>query len=113
MTEAVNIEFLTIPDVADQLDVTQTKVRRLIEEHHLGAIRIDGVWQIPACFLSQSEPIPAIRGTLMLLHDAGFANEEAIAWMLTDNQDLGETPIAALTRGHKAPVRRAVQGLAF
>lgn len=113
VTEAVSTEFLTVPDVATQLNVSQSKVRMLLEEQHLGAIRIDGILRIPASFISQGEVIPAIRGTLMLLKDAGFDNDEAVTWMLSENQELGETPISALIRGHKAPVRRAVQSLAF
>ena len=104
--------FLPIPDVADLLEVPASKVRRLIEDRHLAAQRIDGVLKVPAAFIANDVVVPGVRGTLILLQDMGFSNDEAIAWLLTENDDLGETPIAALTKGHKAPVRRAAHMLA-
>lgn len=104
--------FLPIPDIAELLSVTASKVRRLIEDRHLAAKRIDKVLKVPTSFVSNGAVVPGVRGTLILLEDLGFSNDEAIDWILAPNDELGETPIEALRRGHKAPVRRAVQVLA-
>ena len=52
-------------------------------------------------------------GTLLALHDAGFSGDEAVDWLLNENDELGERPIAALNAGRKSAVRRATQALAF
>ena len=105
-------DFLPIPDIADLLDVTPSKVRRLIEDRHLAAKRLDKVLKVPLAFVNNGDVVAGVRGTLILLEDLGFSNDEAIDWILADNDELGESPIEALRKGHKAPVRRAVQVLA-
>ncbi|WP_449277165.1 Rv2175c family DNA-binding protein [Leucobacter sp. GX24907] len=105
--------FLTVPDLVELLGVSPGKIHRLIEERHVAEVRIDGVRKIPAEFVKDGEPLPSLRGTLLTLLDAGFAEEEAVAWLLADNDELGERPIDALRAGRKSGVRRATQGLAF
>lgn len=108
-----DIEYVTIPDLVERWQMTPSKVRRLIEDHVLAAVRIDGVLRIPAEFVQGEEPLGPLRGTLLALHDAGFSDEEAVAWLLTENSELGERPVAALIDGRKSAVRRATQSLAF
>ena len=40
-------EWLTVPDVAELLDVPLGRVRRLIEDHHLISVKRDGVQYVP------------------------------------------------------------------
>ncbi len=113
MTDDSDIVYLTIPDLVERWNTTPSKIRRLIEDRSLAAIRIDGVLRIPAEFVAGDEPLNSLRGTLLALHDAGFSDDEAVAWMLADNDELGERPISALIAGRKSAVRRATQSLAF
>jgi hypothetical protein len=106
-------QFLTIPELVEILGVTPGKIHSLIEQRHLAAVRVDGVVQIPALFLLDGEPLPSLRGTLMLLHDAGYSDDEAVAWMLSNDADLEVAPIHALRAGRKSEVRRLAQALAF
>ncbi|WP_025157646.1 Rv2175c family DNA-binding protein [Leifsonia aquatica] len=105
-------EWLTIPDLVDQLGLGVSRVRRLIEDRHLGAKRVDGVIKVPASFLRDGEPLPELRGTLVVLADAGFGDEEAVDWMVDVEESLGTSPIEALRNGRKAEVRRVAQALA-
>lgn len=89
------------------------KVHRLIEDRHLLAVRRDKVLVIPEEFVLDGEPLKDLRGTLMLLADDGFSDDEAMQWMLEVNDLLGLSPIAALRAGRKAEVRRVAQALAF
>ncbi|MBK0419220.1 DNA-binding protein [Leucobacter sp. CSA1] len=93
--------------------MTPSKVRRLIEDHQLAAVRIDGVLRVPAGFVQGDRPLPSLRGTLLVLLDAGLDEEGAVAWLLSENDELGERPIDALNAGRKSAVRRATQALAF
>jgi hypothetical protein len=105
-------EWLTVPDLVETLGLSVSRVRRLIEDRHLGAKRIDGVLKVPALFLKDGEPLSELRGTLMVLADDGFGDEEAVDWMLTEEESLGTSPIVALHAGRKAEVRRVAQALA-
>lgn len=106
-------EYLTVPELVERWQITPSRVRRLIEDRYLAAVRIDGVLRIPAEFVAGDEPLGPLRGTLLALHDAGFSDDEAVLWMLNENDELGERPIAALIAGRKSAVRRATQSLAF
>ena len=103
--------WLTIDEVAQALGVSASKVRRLIEEHILFAVRVDKEPKVPAHLIQNGEPLSSIRGTMLLLIDMGFTEAEAIDWLYSENDNLGTTPMAALLQGHKAPVRRAAQAL--
>ena len=106
-------EYTTIPDLCERWDLTPGKLHRLIEDHHLAAVRIDGVLRVPAEFALDDGPLNSLRGTLLALLDAGFTGDEAVLWLLEDNDELGERPISALLGGRKSAVRRATQSLAF
>ncbi|HEV7811671.1 MAG TPA: Rv2175c family DNA-binding protein [Leifsonia sp.] len=105
-------EWLTIPDLVDALGVSVSRVRRLIEDKHLAAKRIDGVLKVPADFLREGEPLSELRGTLIVLGDAGFDDDEAVDWLIDADETLGVAPIDALRAGRKAEVRRVAQALA-
>lgn len=106
-------EYVTIPELCERWGTTPSKLRRLIEDRHLAAVRIDGVLRIPADFVRGDEPLNSLRGTLLALNDAGFSDEESVAWLLGENDELGEKPVSALLAGRKSAVRRATQALAF
>ena len=113
MTAPAERTWLTIPELVDVLGIPQGRVRRLIEERALLARRVDGVLKVPADFIRDQEPLGELRGTVIVLHDAGFSDDEAVNWMLADNELLGVAPIDALRAGRKAEVRRVAQALGF
>jgi len=104
--------WVTLPDLAEQFSLPIGKIRRLIEERHLIALRIDGVPRVPAAFVEGTEPLHDLRGTIILLGDNGFSDDEVVDWLLSDEESLGTTPVAALRAGRKAEVRRVAQALA-
>jgi hypothetical protein len=105
-------EWLTVPDLVDLLGLTVSRVRRLIEDRRLLAVRLDGVLKVPAVFLRDGEPLSELRGTIMVLGDNGFTDEEAMDWLLTEEPSLGTAPVDALLAGRKAEVRRVAQATA-
>ncbi|MEP6844047.1 MAG: Rv2175c family DNA-binding protein [Pseudolysinimonas sp.] len=113
MSDTTGPAWLTIPDLVEALGLTQSQVRRLIEDRALLAARIDGVIQVPADFVVDGQALGELRGTLVVLGDAGFTDDEAMHWLLTEDDSLGVAPIAALRAGRKAEVRRVAQALGF
>ena len=105
--------WLTIPDLVDALGLPVGKVRRLIEDRHLLAAKVDGVLRVPADFINGAEPRPELRGTIILLGDSGFSDEGALQWLLEPEESLGVAPIDALKAGRKSEVRRIAQALAI
>lgn len=106
-------DWLTIPEAGELLGIVPGKVRRLIEEHHLIAIKTDNVQMIPAEIIINGEPLPSLRGTIVLLLDSGYTLGGAIKWLYTLEESLATTPMAALISGRKTEVRRVAQSLAF
>jgi hypothetical protein len=110
-TELPNTQWLTIPDLVEVLGQSQSQVRRLIEDNALAAVRIDGVLKVPAVFLRDGEPIHELKGTIVLLRDCGFNDDELVDWLLSEEESLGTSPINALSNGRKTEVRRIAQAL--
>jgi hypothetical protein len=110
--ESSDRTWLTMPELVEILGLTPSRVRRLIEDRQLLGVRRDGVLSVPSDFLDGGQPLSELRGTLIVLADAGFSDEEAMAWLLEPEEMLGVAPIDALRSGRKAEVRRIAQALA-
>lgn len=130
MDDDLHVEdWLPLPDVAERLGTDVGKVRRLLQDRRLLAVRRGdrAILVVPERFLTPTadggwEVVPALQGTLTLLGDAGFSDEEAIRWLFTPDASLAvqgwsppgvPTPIDALAAGHKTEVRRRAQAEAL
>ncbi|GEK86899.1 DNA-binding protein [Microbacterium aerolatum] len=106
------VEWLTTPDLVEILDEPLGRVRRLIAEQHLIGSTRNGAFAVPSVFIVDGRPLASLRGTIIVLTDAGFTDDEVIDWLFEENEELGRTPIAALLDGHKSAVRRIARTLA-
>jgi len=113
VTDSSETRWLTIPDLTEILGLKVSQVRRLIEDRALLALKVDGAWKVPAAFIVEGEPLTELRGTLIVLGDSGFNDDEAMRWLLSPEESLGVSPIDALKAGRKAEVRRVAQALGF
>ena len=105
-------EWLTLPDLVEVLGEPLGRVRRLLDDRHLVGSKRGGVFAVPAAFVVDGEPLASLRGTVIVLQDAGFTDDELIDWLLAEEVSLGLAPIEALRRGRKSEVRRVAQTLA-
>ncbi|PYG02019.1 hypothetical protein SAMN05216184_101484 [Georgenia satyanarayanai] len=121
MTDASDSRWCSLPEVAELLDVRLRDVRDLLRDHHLAGTRPQegGPFLVPRDFLltvedgaAQPAPVPSLRGTLMQLTDTGFTVDEAVEWLLSEQEELGATPIAALRAQRIHEVRRLAQTFA-
>lgn len=106
-------EWLTVPDAAERLNVQPGRVRRLVEEHFLFSVKIDGVQKIPAHLIADGETLSGLQGSIVVLLDSGFDLEQAIKWLYMPDSALESTPINSLIKGRKTEVRRLAQMLAL
>lgn len=104
-------EWMTVPDLVDALQLSPSRIRRLMEERVLPATRRDGVLVVPADFIRDGHPLGELHGTALVLADAGFSDDEIVSWLIEPDDSVGDTPIAALRAGRKSLVRRVAQGL--
>jgi excisionase family DNA binding protein len=107
-----SVTWLDYSQVAERLGVSPGKVRRLVQERALLAMRVDGTFKVPELFLDDAVK-GELRGTATLLIDGGFSEEEALEWFLRPDDTLGTSPIDAIAQGRKREVRRLAQSLAL
>lgn len=117
MKETVELvgQWLTLPDVAEELEVDIRRVHRLLDERAIVSLRIGerNVRSIPADFLQDGIVVESLKGTLSVLSDSGFSDEEAIVWLFTEDESLPGTPMNALRTGRKTEIRRRAQTLGW
>lgn len=110
-------EWLSVPEFADRLGIKASQVRELLRERHIVATRQgpNNAVSLPADFLIEGdngiEVLPTLRGTVTVLADAGLSDDEIVAWLLEEHEELGASPLAALRDGKRAHVRRVAQSL--
>ncbi len=108
--EALVGDWLTVPDVSERVGRDIMKVRQMLAEGELAAVRVGGVLKVPALFLvdgpggaggsagsggadGRAVPLPDLKGTLTLLGDARYTTAEAVRWLYTPDGTLhGGTP---------------------
>jgi excisionase family DNA binding protein len=103
--------WLTLQETAQQLAITPSRVRQLLREHQLAAVRPAGGEEpaIPAAFLAHRQIVKGLPGTLTLLADRGLSVDEAVEWLFTPDDSLPGRPIDALREDRGKEVRRRAQ----
>ncbi|MFI0368033.1 DNA-binding protein [Actinomadura sp. KC06] len=112
-TDALAGEWLSLKEAAGRLGIKPNRIKQLISEHRLLAVRREGEPMVPAAFIKDGQVIKGLPGTLTLLSDAGFDDVETVRWLFTADDTLPGTPVDALTENRGTEVRRRAQALAF
>ncbi|ATL82273.1 transcriptional regulatory protein [Streptomyces malaysiensis subsp. malaysiensis] len=91
-----------------------TRVRQLVKEGQLIAVRRgeNRVLQVPEEFIGEGRVVKGLVGTLTLLKDDGFSDEEMLEWLFTPDPSLPGTPAQALSENRGTEVKRRAQALA-
>jgi hypothetical protein len=103
--------WVTLPDLAERLDVPITRVHQMIREGALLAVRLDGVLRVPAELVASRQALKHVPGVLTLLRDAGYTDEEALVWLYSPDDTLPGTPATALSGAGATEVKRRAQAL--
>jgi excisionase family DNA binding protein len=108
-------EWLDWAETASRLGVSVSKVRQLIRDHQLAAaVPAAGAGQrVPAELVMDGSVVKGVPGVLTLLHDAGYDDREALAWLFTADESLPGRPIDALRENRGTEVKRRAQALGF
>lgn len=107
--------WLYLAEVAQQLGIDAARARQLIRDHHLAALRRgdNNAWAVPADCIMNGKVVKGLPGTLTVLSDAGYSDEESLRWLHTADDSLPGTPIAALRDNRGTEVKRRAQALGF
>jgi hypothetical protein len=109
-----DVAVLPLGEVSGVLGLSVNKVRQLLRDGQLLAVRRDGELFVPADFLAGDTPIKGLAGLLTVLADAGFTRTEMLRWLYTEDESLpGTTPVNALRTNHGTEVKRRAQAMAF
>jgi hypothetical protein len=113
-TDSLVGDWLSLPEVADQLGIPIGRVKQLLRDRKLLAVsRPDGQRAVPAAFLDGDQVVKGLQGTLTVLVDCGFDDTEALRWLFTADETLPGTPVQALYKHRGTEVNRRAQALAF
>jgi hypothetical protein len=113
-TDAIVGDWLTVPEVADRLDLPVSRVKQLLREHKLlGVQRPSGTFSVPAAFIIGDQVVRGLAGTLTLLIDCGYSDHDALRWLFTADDSLPGTPVQAIAQHRGKEVNRRAQALAF
>jgi excisionase family DNA binding protein len=105
--------WLSLDEVAERLDVPVTRVRQMIREGSLLAVRRDGVSRVPGELIANDAVLKHLPGVLTLLRDAGYSDEEALGWLYAEDESLPGAPAEALAGPQATEVKRRAQALGF
>lgn len=106
-------DWLSVPEAGERLGLDAARARRLVQERQLLAVRRDGVLAVPAAFVGDGKVLKGLPGTITVLSDAGYSDEEAVRWLFTADESLPGTPVQALAENRGTEVKRRAQALAF
>lgn len=96
-----SIKLMPLPDVAEQLGTTVTRVHQMLRDNQLLAVRRAGIVCVPAGFFSDGAVVKHLPGLITVMRDAKYTDEEILEWMFTEDESLPGTPVEAL-HGHLA-----------
>ena len=117
MTDADDLvpSWLTLPDVAERLGMDITRVRQLVRDRQVLAVRRgeNNVLMVPEVFFQDGHVLKGLPGTLTLLQDGRFTDDEALRWLFTPDDTLPGSPVEALVANRGTEVRRRAQALAL
>ena len=117
MTDAENLvaSWLTLPDIAERLHLDVTRVRQLVRDRQILAVRRgeNNVLMVPEVFFQNGQVLKGLPGTLTLLQDGGFTDDEALGWLFTPDDTLPGSPVDALASNRGREVRRRAQASAL
>ena len=106
-------DWCTVQQTADRLGTNGGRIKRLLRDGELLAVRTAGAREprIPALLLGSDRPVKGLSGTITLLRDARYDDREALTWLFTDDPSLPGRPIDALQSNAGTEVRRRAHAL--
>lgn len=114
---ADDVVTLPVSEVATLIDQPVSRVHQLVRDGQLLSLRRDGEVVVPADFLDtgedRTEVVKGLPGTITVLRDGGYTDEEILRWLFTEDDSLPGSPMASIRAGRHREVKRRAQAMAF
>ncbi|MDT4899757.1 MAG: hypothetical protein QOJ78_687 [Pseudonocardiales bacterium] len=108
------MEVLTIPAVAEALDVPVTRVHQYVRDGHLLATRDDaGIRVVPALLIQDGLIVKSLPSVITQLRDVRYSDDEIVEWLYREDDSLPGSPIEALRANRGSEVKRRAQVAGF
>ena len=113
--DALVEQWLTLPELAEQIDLPLPKVRQLVREGKLVTVPRGKppIQHVPADIVRDGKLVKGLAGALTVLRDAGYSDIDALRWLLTEDDALPGRPVDLMAAGRDTAVKRRAQILAF
>lgn len=114
---ADDVVTLPVAEVAVLLNQPVSRVHQLVRDGQILSLRRDGEVVVPAAFLvteeERAEVVKGLPGTITVLRDGGYTDEDILRWLFSDDDSLPGTPMDFLTAGRHREIKRRAQAMAF
>ncbi|MBW0115918.1 DNA-binding protein [Pseudonocardia sp. KRD-169] len=108
---------LPVAEVATLLNQPVSRVHQLVRDGQILSLRRDGEVVVPAAFLvteeERAEVVKGLPGTITVLRDGGYSDEDILRWLFDDDDSLPGTPMDNLAAGRHREIKRRAQAMAF
>ena len=112
-----DVVTLPVSEVATLLNQPESRVHQLVRDGHLLSLRRDKEVVVPADFLDtteqRAEVVKGLPGTITVLRDGGFTDDEILRWLFTEDDSLPGTPVSVLHTDHAREIVRRAQAMGF
>lgn len=107
--------WLSLAELAEALGTDVLRAKQVISDREVLGLRRgpDRIFMVPAAFVADGAVVKHLAGTINVLADSGYSDEEALAWLFTVQPDLGATPIDLLRSDRSREVKRRAQASAW
>ncbi|HVU74596.1 MAG TPA: Rv2175c family DNA-binding protein [Mycobacteriales bacterium] len=108
-------DWLTLPDIAERLRLPVTRVRDLVKDRRLLALRAspDAPLLVPSALVGPDGPVKHLDAVIRLLSDAGYSDVEMVTWLFTEDPTIPGSPARALAENRGTEIKRRAQALGF
>lgn len=107
--------WLTLPELGERMGIDVSRARQVVRDRQVLAVRRgdNNALMVPEVFVQDGRVLKGLPGTLTLLADARYTDEEALRWLFTPDESLPGSPVTALVANRGTEVKRRAQALGF
>jgi hypothetical protein len=113
VTLSEDVAVLPVAEVAQLLRVPVSRVHQMVRDGHLLSLRRESGVVVPAEFLDGAVVVKGLPGTITVLRDGGYRDDDILRWLFAEDDSLPGAPIAMLRAGRHREVKRRAQAMAF
>jgi hypothetical protein len=110
---SADMATLSAEEAAALLNQPVSRLHQLVRDGQLLSFRRAGEVLVPADFLVDGVVVKGLPGTITVLRDGGYSDDDILRWLVTDDDSLPGTPVASLRAGRHREVKRRAQAMAF